>query len=222
MAILPRKITSLKTKKKGFTLTEVLIVVAIILILLLIAIWAYRLQLLKGRDARRKADLNRLEKVFEDYYNDHDCYPENPGDLIPDYLNEFPKDPVTREPYEWSTDDCDVYRIYAKLDWEQDPAIAEAGCSSGCGPGAGTSGGICNYNYGVCSSNAELESCGLGPNACQGGICSKLIYCNGVTTKCWKCDYTFWDVYCGGSKENPQGFCNPEIYGTTYHCEKID
>lgn len=162
MAILRRKVFPfLKEKKtrRGFTLIEVLIVIAIVAMLITIGLWAYRFQLLKGRDARRKADLNKLGKVFEDYYNDYNCYPERPDQLVPDYLSEFPDDPVTREPYEFSTDGCGAYRVYAKLDWEQDPAIAEAGCESGCGPGGGTTGGTCAYNYGVCSSNVELESC---------------------------------------------------------------
>lgn len=194
MAILPRKVASVKISRKGISLTETMIVVTIIAILILIGIWAYRTQFFKGKDARRKADLNKLEKVFEDYYNDHDCYPETANQLVPDYLSEFPKDPVTRESYEWSTDGCDIYRIYAKLDWEQDPAIAEAGCSSGCGPGGGTSGGICTYNYGVCSSNAELESCESCTLNCQRESgCNNLILCNGTTTRCWECPLRFCD-----------------------------
>lgn len=204
MAILPRKITSLKRENKGFTLTEVLIVVAIILILLLIAIWSYRLQLLKGRDSRRKADLNRLEKVFEDYYSDHDCYPKNINQIVPDYLSEFPKDPVTREPYKWSTEGCDVYRIYAKLDWEEDPAIAEVGCTSGCGPEGGTSRGSCAYNYGVCSPNTELEGCETCPNGCQGDKCNKLRHDK------WDCPRWFCSDDCDGMCSNP-----------AYHCTKI-
>lgn len=191
MAILPRKITSLKKARRGITLTEVMVVVTIIAILILIAIWAYRPQLLKGRDARRKTDLNRLEKVFEDYYNDHDCYPETPDQLVPDYLSEFPKDPVTREPYEWSTDDCDVYRIYASLDWKQDPAIAEAGCGSGCGPGGGTAGVSCAYNYGVCSPNTELESCASCTFSCQ-----RESGCNDLRKECWSC---------------PKWYCNRDV-----------
>jgi len=207
MAILPRKISFLRKKKtrKGFSLTELMIVVAIIAILLLVAIWAYRPQLLKGRDVRRKADLNKLEKVFEDYYNDNDCYPETPDQLVPDYLSEFPTDPVTRQPYEFSTEDCDVYRIYAKLEYEQDSAIAEVGCSSGCGPGGGTPGGTCSYNYGVCSSNAELENCALCTLSCQGNIC------NDLKRECYDCPWWFCKAGCEGMCSNP-----------AYHCVLLD
>lgn len=205
MAILPRKITSLKRKDKGFTLTEVLIVIAIILVLLLIALWSHRVQLLKGRDSRRKADIDILERVFEDYYNDHDCYPQNPEDLIPNYLSEFPKDPVTRKPYEFSTEGCDVYRIYARLEWEQDPAIGESGCGAGCGPGGGTEGGSCAYNYGVSSPNAGPEDCESCTNGCQGAVC------NVLRKDQWDCPRWFCDTNCEGMCSNP-----------AYHCTRIE
>lgn len=63
--------------KKGFTLMELLIVISLIAILLVAVIvvlnpWQ---QINKARDARRKHDLNILQKTFEDYYNDKGCYP---------------------------------------------------------------------------------------------------------------------------------------------------
>jgi len=218
MAILRRKINSLKKTRKGFTfverktrsgftLIEVMIVIAIILILLLIALWSYRTQLNKGRDSRRKADLYTLERVFEDYYNDHDSYPERIDQVVPDYLSEFPKDPVTREFYEWSIEDSGVYRIYAKLDWEQDPVVAEVGCDGGCGPGGGTEGGKCDYNYGVCSPNAELESCGDCPYACQGKDCNRLKFCDGLTENCWECPRRFCYKECDPMCSNPANQC---------------
>jgi prepilin-type N-terminal cleavage/methylation domain-containing protein len=212
MANLCRKINALKKKRKGFffaekktqsgfTLIEVMIVMAIILVLLLIALWAYQSQLGKGRDSRRKADLNMLEKVFEDYYNDHNCYPERVDQVVPNYLSEFPQDPVTREYYEWTTEDCHAYRIYAKLDWEQDPMIVEVGCGSGCGPGGGLPGSSCDYNYGVCSQNTSLESCGECPNACQGEIC------NVLNKSDWSCPHWFCDPDCEGNCTNPAYQC---------------
>ena len=201
MAVLRRKTSSfLKERelRKGFTLIEVVIVVAIIAVLILISIYAFQKQMARGRDARRKADLNRLEKVFEDYYNDHDCYPETINQIVPDYLSEFPKDPGTREPYEWSVDGCDIYRIYANLDWRQDPVIAEIGCSSGCGPKAGTAEGICTCNYGVCSSNAELENCASCSFGCQGENCNNISgnFCDEKDPPCWDCPQRFCSVYC--------------------------
>ena len=51
----------------GFTLIELLISVAIIGILILTTLSLYNLQLRKGRDSRRKADLAKIQKVLEDY-----------------------------------------------------------------------------------------------------------------------------------------------------------
>lgn len=189
--------------RKGFTLIEVLIVVTIISLLILIALWAWQSQLAKGKDARRKADLNRLEKVFEDFYNDNNCYPNDLNDLVPDYLSEVLVDPVTRQAYELSNDGCHTYRIYVNLDNEDDLAIAEAGCTSGCGPGGGTLGGDCSFNYGVCNSGDELESCESCSLSCQTlGNCDDLLQDN------WNCPRWFCDLdQCMEACANPANLC---------------
>jgi type II secretory pathway pseudopilin PulG len=133
-------------------------------------------QLGKARDARRKSDLSKLKNILEDYYNDKKCYPSSLNDLVPDYLGQLPTDPLTHQNYAYYPTGCDKYRIYVKLDYEKDPAIAEVGCQDGCGPGGGSAGG-CAYNYGVCSSNVKLEKCGeeecMGTWwACQGKNCN--------------------------------------------------
>lgn len=162
MAILPRKISflTLKRNKKinGFTLIEVMIVVAIILILLLIGIWAYRLQLLKGRDARRKANLAEWQRMLEDYINDSVCYPEGvvcgstTGKSFEGYLSEIPCDPLDNTNYNYMYTyvvgpGCNKwYKIYTKLENENDPIIGQMDCEGGCGPSD-------NYNYWIGSPN---------------------------------------------------------------------
>lgn len=64
-------------KRKGFTLMELLIVVALVGIIAVVGIvlinpWT---QIGKGHDAKRKRDLNQLQKTFEEYYNNTGCYP---------------------------------------------------------------------------------------------------------------------------------------------------
>jgi len=61
----------------GFTLMELLIVIAIIAILATIAIVLLNpmQQISKAQDGRRKNDLATFQKVLEDYYNDKGCYP---------------------------------------------------------------------------------------------------------------------------------------------------
>jgi len=69
---------SVNSVSLGFTLMELLIIIAIIAILAAVAIvllnpWQ---QIAKAQDSRRKNDLAALQKVFEDYYNDKSCYPK--------------------------------------------------------------------------------------------------------------------------------------------------
>lgn len=177
---------------KGFSLTEILITAAIITFLLLVAFFAFSSQLAKGRDARRKADLSQMRTAAEDYYTDKDCYPPpaafncrlpsgNPGTGLQPYLDKVSCDPFTREPYyvEMDPSNCPQwYRIYAKLEFTSDPAIADVGCASGCGPGN-------VYNWGVTSENTTLVGGGgeggggtppPGANyyGCKSGVCTAL------------------------------------------------
>lgn len=162
-------------KEQGISITELLIVVAFLAVLaaFLLIYLNPMAQMGKARDARRKSDLSKLKNVLEDYYNDNKCYPSGLGDLVSDYIGQVPTDPSTKQSYAYSKEGCDKYRIYVTLDYEKDPAIAEVGCQGGCGPA-----GICDYNYGVCSSNVGLEPCAAGGCtgswwACQlGGGCN--------------------------------------------------
>jgi len=73
-----KSLKELKLLKKGFTLMEVLLVVAL---LTLIAVAAFALlnplqQVKKAWDGKRKNELGQLRKVLEDWYNDKNCYPK--------------------------------------------------------------------------------------------------------------------------------------------------
>src|SRR3989338_10917036 len=64
--------------KKGFSLLEILITVTLLIILsiaLLVSLNPWT-QINKGWDSKRKSELTQLNKVFEDYYNDKNCYPK--------------------------------------------------------------------------------------------------------------------------------------------------
>lgn len=60
---------------RGFTLIEILIVVAIISILALIVLGSLGGAREKGRDARRNADIEQYELAIELYFERHDAYP---------------------------------------------------------------------------------------------------------------------------------------------------
>jgi prepilin-type N-terminal cleavage/methylation domain-containing protein len=63
------------TEKKGFTLIEILIVVAIIAILASIVLVGLGPTQQSGRDARRLSDLHEVQNVVELYYNECGFYP---------------------------------------------------------------------------------------------------------------------------------------------------
>lgn len=59
----------------GFTLLELMVVIAVIGILVTIASGSFVSSQIKSRDARRKSDLSNISKALELYYNDHGRYP---------------------------------------------------------------------------------------------------------------------------------------------------
>jgi len=147
--------------RKGFTLIELLIVLTIIGLLILAALWTYRLQVFKGRDAKRKADLGKIQRVLEDYLNDHVCYPETLEcglDFAP-YLSQIPCDPVNSENHIYyysvsAEEGCKKwYKIFTTLEYQKDPIIAKIGCTpETCGA----------FNYLIGSPNVEVLTSQLG------------------------------------------------------------
>jgi prepilin-type N-terminal cleavage/methylation domain-containing protein len=131
--------------KKGFTLSELLIVVAIIVLLSLFVLMNVRGQSARATDMKRKTDLSTLSKSFEDYRNDHDEFPAQAvvntcgsADMVP-YLASIPCDPVSQTPYGYFPSVNGGYRLCAKLSDTTDPAIAAMKCTetAGCGLGGG-------------------------------------------------------------------------------------
>jgi len=142
--------------KNGFSLVEILVVVAILSLLILGGIRGYLLHLAKARDATRKSDLNEIKVAFTDYLGDNGCFPTyeiltNCGgnDLVP-YLDKIPCDPKTMQPYYLDVDTevaCPRhYRVLATLEINNDPVIAVLHCDGEAGCGGN---GLETYNYGV-------------------------------------------------------------------------
>ncbi len=93
------KLQTLKKKKKGFTLLELLVVLAILAILIAIAIPVYKGQKEKAAITAHNANVRVLETAVESYSQDHDG--ELPGDLQDlvkgEYIKSVPKVPASEE-----------------------------------------------------------------------------------------------------------------------------
>ena len=73
-------------------------------LLAILVITTIRSQILKGNDARRKADIARIQVAVEEYEKDNDCYPTtvvcgSSNQEITPYLKEVPCDPITKQSY---------------------------------------------------------------------------------------------------------------------------
>lgn len=63
-------------KNKGFTLVELLVVMAILGILVTLVAGGFRTAQMRGRDSKRKSDLKEIANALEVFYSDHNKYPD--------------------------------------------------------------------------------------------------------------------------------------------------
>jgi len=69
-------------KNKGFTLVELLVVMAILGVLVTLVAGGFRTAQVRGRDSKRKSDLKEIANSLEVFYSDHNEYPDANGGLI--------------------------------------------------------------------------------------------------------------------------------------------
>jgi len=88
---------TINRKSKGFTLIELLVVIVIIGILASFAIASFTSAQAKGRDSRRKADLDAIKKALELFKGDTSGGAKFPdtitGSLETTYIRDLPTDP---------------------------------------------------------------------------------------------------------------------------------
>ncbi len=94
--------TSRLRRGRGFTLIELMIVMAIIAILISIAVPIYNHVITRSRETVLKSNLFTMRSMIDEYTYDKQKAPQTLDDLVSDgYLREVPVDPMTNSKDTW-------------------------------------------------------------------------------------------------------------------------
>src|SRR3990167_1589898 len=121
--------------QKGFTLLELLIVIIILGVLATLISGNFLNSLKKGRDTRRKADLQNMQKALELYYEDKKAYPltnqivfgnpfceTNPASSCGTekiYMQQLPTESTAGCTYAYQSDGT-AYQLYSMIENDDD------------------------------------------------------------------------------------------------------
>ena len=102
----------------GWTLIELMVVIALIMILATMALVQYRNSVTSAKEATLKGQLFIMRESIDQYYADKGKYPDSLQTLVSEsYLRSMPRDPFTTSSDTWQTV----------------PAEPESGSTTACG-----------------------------------------------------------------------------------------
>ena len=91
-------------KRRGYTLIEMIIVLAIIAIMVSVAVPVYQKSLMRTKESLLKNNLFTLRTVIDEYTFDKKKAPQTLQDLFSEgYLRDVPLDPLTGNNQSWRT-----------------------------------------------------------------------------------------------------------------------
>lgn len=182
-----KNLKNLRYYQKGFTLVELLVVMAILGILTVITLGNFRTSQIKARDAQRKSDLKQITNALEAYFSDHAGYPEASvvqggyikgcGCVSPGSSCTWDEEPGEREfcdenktvymskvpgdptgdPHYCYKSNKNYFQIYAKLENNKDSECLEHDVNGNCVLPANNNCNNTKYNFGISSSNCKPE-----------------------------------------------------------------
>jgi general secretion pathway protein G len=91
-----RSLLKRRRGRNGFTLIELMIVMAIIVILISVAIPFYQKSIMRAKESVLHNNLSAMRNAIDEYSYDKQKAPQQLNDLVSDgYLRDVPKDPIT-------------------------------------------------------------------------------------------------------------------------------
>jgi general secretion pathway protein G len=90
--------------RRGFTLIELMVVMAIVSVLLAIAVPIYQKSIMRAKESVLRNNLFTLRTMIDEYTVDKQKAPESLQDLVTGgYLRQVPQDPITVSDQTWRT-----------------------------------------------------------------------------------------------------------------------
>jgi general secretion pathway protein G len=106
-----------REKDAGFTLVELMIVMAIIGVLAMVAVPSYISAIRHAREAVLMEDLRTMRAAIDSYTMDKQKAPQSLDDVLQDgYLKTIPQDPITKSTTTWVTQTTDSMRSLDQTD----------------------------------------------------------------------------------------------------------
>lgn len=94
---------SLRRAADGFTLVELLVVLAVIALLLSVAAPRYVLHVDRARETVLRENLHRVRQAIDQFHADHGRFPKDLAELVMQrYLRAAPWDPLTERHDSWT------------------------------------------------------------------------------------------------------------------------
>jgi len=88
--------------QRGFSLIELMVVMAIISVLIAIAVPIYQKSIIRAKESVLRSNLASMRNMIDEYTVDKQKAPEALQDLVTDgYLRQIPQDPMTQSSETW-------------------------------------------------------------------------------------------------------------------------